>query len=196
MSFYVVEEAAFRLLAIKQEESETVVSFTTRFLAACSRFEVACAAVGRSPLDCLRVVLFQVGLNRDVRLLCLSQPPAESLREAVDSARRCEGSLNLLAQDGQESVIDHILHTVHRHPNRENNRRPFCTYPGCLEPLGHTDEECLYRPFCTYRGCRKPHGHTWRKCFQRHVNKKRKRRGACRGDGGGGGGKRARNIDG
>lgn len=68
---------------------------------------------------------------------------------------------------------------------RRGSRRPRCTYPRCLNPLGHTAETCLYRPRCEYPGCRKPHGHTIATCFQkerdeksttfRHVSKKRRK---------------------
>lgn len=165
--YHTVYETGCRYLDIKQEESETALSFMLRFHEAKACFETAVqrAAPGRSPWDLLLVVLFQKGLSPDVKRLCLMQPPAETMREAVNRARRCEWSLNSLNLHTRGERTERVMTAEDLTPYARFTPRPLCTYPGCRKPVGHTAS----------------------KCFQRL--RERKRRGGSRG---GRGGKRAK----
>lgn len=131
-----VYETGFRLLEIRQEESERVLFYTLRFGEAMRSFQAAVerAAPGRSPWDLLRLVLFQKGLNPDVQRLYLMQPPAETMADAVSRAQRCERALNeFLPARGA------------RAESFTPRPRPFCTYRGCRKPVGHTAKRCFQR---------------------------------------------------
>lgn len=100
-----VEESAIRLISFKMQPVETVSAYALRFQSELTRFESSVKRISpnRSPHQALSVILFQNGLPPAIRSPFMSERPAQTIREAVDRARRHEAA-NLMGNNPNSTV--------------------------------------------------------------------------------------------
>ena len=99
MPSHSVEELALQLVRFAQEPNESIAAFTLRFDSTYARFEqcVERFTPGRSPIEALRIVLYRNAVVPELQCLARHEPPPQTMRDAVDQARRLEQS-NLTGQ--------------------------------------------------------------------------------------------------
>ena len=89
-----IEEGATAIATIQQGVNESVGSYALRFRTILSRFLAAVerAPGNRTPYNCLTTELWQLGLLPSIRSLHFQTDPPQSLKAAVDLARRIEST--------------------------------------------------------------------------------------------------------
>ena len=186
-----VENCAKQIAAFKQEPNETITAYATRYRSLLTRFESAVkrASKDRSPWAAYYVVNWEAGLLPDIHKQQMSEKPVTSFREAIDRARRIEGSV--VTNDNKATVSATSFKRVSRRPTSEQfqgnrgsrqerrrsntsvnprtSRRNFSSSPPAKQHRPKGKNQQSNRPYCTYPGCKSASrvGHTDQQCYDK-----------------------------
>ena len=111
-----IDECARQIATFNQKGAETVSAYAMRLRTLLSQFQAAVDRVDdhRTTWNAMTVALWQQGLKPNVRCLQMTDKPATSLKEAVDTAHRHEatgpagGHISALYHQVRNSALDSL----------------------------------------------------------------------------------------